>query len=130
MTIQRENAEVIKSMVDTAIRFDKLLQEIYKNLNTTIRNEADGSCILQVSELACCRCSPDGSVWLVNDPDKQPFVGNVPVLLPLDRDSFLIAMLYIADLNALHILRRKRLEKTDGRDDGFGMGFGSGGFIN
>jgi hypothetical protein len=140
MSKQKENAEIIQEVIRSAMKIDAVLRDIYKDINLEIRDEKDGSCIVNISAVGCARCYADGSVTLLNHPDSQPYVGEVPVMQPVDRDSFLLAMLYLGDLNALYVARKARMDRLTGRDsspkkgyDDFGpTGFGgpSGGMLS
>lgn len=133
MTVQRENAEIVQEIIRSAMKLDATLREYYKNINIDVQEEKDGSCVVNVSPLGIARCKTDGTIFLLNHPDTMPYVGEVPVMLPIDRDSFALAMLYLTDLNYLHSTRKKRYDRMMGVDippDDFGSkGFGGSGGI-
>lgn len=127
MSIQQENAEIVQEVIRTAAKLDATLREFYKTIDLTIREEKDGSCVVNISPSGIARCRGDGSVWLLNHPDNQPFVGEVPVMIPLDRDSFALAMLYLSDLNYLFSSRKKKMDKILGKESLPESGFGGSG---
>lgn len=106
MSIQHDNAELIKQYIEESIELNEQLKELNKDLDFTIYDDAElDRCYVNIGLGAHAECYADGDVWLLNNPSTQPYVGQVYVLPPLDRESFLLGMLYLADLNALYQLR-------------------------
>jgi hypothetical protein len=101
MLTPRQNAELLISFVQSAIKTYPSAKELYQDFNFHI-SEEDDKCTVQVSEAVVAYCYNDGTVML--GPSLLESITGiplVPILLPITKESFKIALIYYTDMRVL-----------------------------
>jgi hypothetical protein len=102
MNKAKQNAEWLVNFLKEAVKKDIKVQQLFKDFEFIIVDDQDGF-IVSISENILAHCGVDGSVTLKPSllEDAKGLV-KVPVLTPLTKESFKLAMVYYTELKFLN----------------------------
>jgi hypothetical protein len=101
MESPRKIAERIVGIITNAIEKDPVVQDLYSDFSFDIIEEEDG-CFVPVTDYFMAWCKHIGEVVLVAAQGSIPVVGEIPVLTPLTKESFTLALMYAINVQKLN----------------------------